>query len=73
MLTASVVDLLLFVVWGGGGVCGTGVSCTVGMGGAAAVVVVEARIFWEVLGPMVVAKMVRLGISLSLEHFWRCW
>ena len=56
VLTASVVDLLLFVVWGGGGFCSTGESCTVGMGGAAAVVVVEARIFWEMLGPMVVAN-----------------
>ena len=56
MLTASVVDLPLFVVWGGGGFCGTVESCTVGMGGAAAVLVVEARIFWELLGPMVVAN-----------------
>ena len=56
MLTGWVVDLLLFVVWGGGGFCCTVESCTVGMGGAAAVVVVDAQIFWEVLGPMVVAN-----------------
>ena len=56
VLTGWVVDLLLFVVWSGGGLCGTVESCTVGMGGAAAVVVVEARICWEVLGPMVVAN-----------------
>ena len=42
VLTALVVDLLLFFVWGGGGFYGTVESCTVGMGGVAAVVVAEA-------------------------------
>jgi hypothetical protein len=41
---------------GGGGFYGIVESCTVGMGGAEAVIVVEARIFWKVLGPMVVAN-----------------